>query len=347
MGRWGIFTPSPYPPISLSSSCLRVFVAKFQLMNSLLKIVAGMVIVGGLAASGYAEIVDRIVAVVNRKVITLYQLQQAEKELSQEQNAPQEAPPAMRAKVLDILIEKELIRQRAEAEGIVATEEEVQAALADIRQRNKMVSDEQIKQALGQEGKSWQEFLEDVRTQIKMAKLSSREIRAKVEITEEEVKAYYQAHPELFEPAPASVHVRQILLKVKEGADDAEIQSIKAKAVELVQKLRAGADFAAFAKEFSEHASAQTGGELGTFKQGELAAPFDSAFNMQAGEISEPVRSAQGFHIIYVQEKLSGDQAAYENAVSQIRNKLGEAKSTELYQKWIAELKAKAYLEMK
>jgi len=340
-------------PIFLTSYLLNFFVSSclrgkiLDMMKFFSKLTVGLVVAGCLSSSVYAEIVDRIVAVVNRKVITLYQLQQAEKAMLQEGNSAKDITPAGQEKVLNFLIENELIRQQAEEEGILVTEEDLNAALADIKQRNKLVSDDQLKQAIGQEGKTWQEFLEEIRSQIKMAKLTNQEVQAKVEITETEVKTYYQSHTELFKPVPPTVHVRHILLKVKEGADDAEIQKVKARADQIVQQLRAGADFATLAKEYSEHPSAQSGGEMGTFKQGELAAPFDIAFNLNVGDISDPVRSNSGFHILNVQEKSSGDQSTYENAQPQIRNTLFEEKANDLYQKWMTALKDKAYIEVK
>ncbi len=306
-----------------------------------------IVVISCISTSVYAEIVDRIVAVVNRKVITLYQLQQAQKAFLQEARLSGDAEQAGQEKVLDLLIEDELIRQKAEEEGILVTDDEFNAALSDIKQRNNLVSDDQLKEALGQEGKTWQEFFEEIRSQIKMAKLVNREVRSKIEITEDEVETYYQTHTDLFEQSPPTVRVRHILLKVRENADEAEIQMIKAKAAQLVQQLRAGADFAALAKEYSEHPSAQSGGELGTFKKGELAPPFDIAFGMEVGQISDPVRSEFGFHIINVQEKFSGDQVTYETVKPQIRSKLFEEKVSELYRKWVAELKEEAYIEMK
>jgi peptidyl-prolyl cis-trans isomerase SurA len=316
-------------------------------MKYLSKISVFIVIVSCFSTSVYAEIVDQIVAVVNRKVITLYQLQQAEELFQREAKLSENTEQARREKVLDLLIEDELIRQEAEEVGILVSDEDFNAALSDIKQRNNLVSDEQLKEAVGQEGKTWEEFTKEIRDQIKMAKLVNQEVRSKVDVSEKDVETYYQTHPDLFEQSPPTVQVRHILLKVEKDAAESKIQAVKEKAEQLVQQLRAGADFAAIAKEHSDHPSGQSGGRLGTFKQGDLAAPFDIAFGMNAGEISDPVRSEQGFHIINVQERISGDQATYENVKSKIREKLYEEKSNDLYKQWLAELKDKAYIEIK
>jgi peptidyl-prolyl cis-trans isomerase SurA len=304
-------------------------------------------VVAGCATVVSAEVVDRIVAVVNRKVITFYQLQEAEKAFASGENVAQKNAPVSQDKALDLLIDNELIRQNAEEQGITASEEDVNAALADIKQRNKMLSEDELKQAIAQEGRIWDEFLDDIRTQIKMAKLTNREVRSKVELNEADVQAYYDAHKAEFKQVPSSVRVCNILLKVKDGATDAEIAKIKAKADEIVQLLRNGGDFAALAKQYSEHPTAQARGEMGTFKQGDLVPPFDIVFTLPIGGISDPVRSNYGFHILYVPEKFTGDEATYQQAKAQIRNKLIEEKSNDLYQKWLASLKENAHIEIK
>jgi parvulin-like peptidyl-prolyl isomerase len=296
-----------------------------------------------------AEVIDQIVVVVNRTAITLYQVQNAEKQLTVQQAfSSDDTPETKRSKTIDYLIENELIQQTAEESGVLVTDEELNAALNDIKKRNNISSDERLKDIIfQQEGKTWEEFLDDIRKQIKVAKLINREVRSQVEITEEEVEQFYQDNMERFKESPQSVHLRHILLQVAEQASDSEVDAVREKANQLIQELRNGAGFAALARQYSDHASSENGGELGTFKKGELAAPFDIAFTMETGEVSEPVRSDQGFHIIFVEEKTGGAQASFENAKPTIRQRLFEQKTNELYKKWVAELKDQAYIEVK
>ena len=301
-----------------------------------------------VSSAAYSQLVDRVVAVVNRKVITLSQLEKAEQQLyARETLHPGETQEERRKKTLEMLIENELIRQKTEEAGIFVNDEELDAAMYDIKQRNNISSDEQLKKILSQEGRTWNEFLDDIRGQIKMAKLVNREVRSQIEVSEDEVELYYQTHPEQFAQSSTTVHIRHILLSVSKAAGDADVQAIKEKAEQLVQQLRSGADFADAAKEYSAHPSSETGGELGTFNEGELAAPFDIAFTMDSGEISDPIRSDSGFHIIYVEEKTGGEKASFEKAKPTIRRTIYEQKSNKLYRKWIEELKERAYIEIK
>lgn len=317
-------------------------------MKFLTKILMIIVLIHATIPQAFGEVVDGIAAVVNRKVITYSQIEEAERLFAaQGRLSAADSEETRREKVVEFLIENELVSQRAEEIGVLVNSDELDAALADIKQRNNLVSDEQLKAAVNQEGGTWDEFLEEIRRQIKVAKLMNREVRAQVEVTEEEIAAYYQDHAGEFDSVPPSAHIRQILLKVEKGASEAEIQNIQEKAVALVQELREGADFTTIAQQYSEHSSAESGGELGTFKEGDLAAPYDIAFTLEAGEISDPARSDLGFHIIYVEEKSGGAEASFNQAQNIIRRKLYEEKSIAQYKQWMDELKKLAYIEIK
>lgn len=309
------------------------------------RILVGSVVLSCLfPAIGSAKVVNRIAAVVNRKVITQYQVEQATQTFLQAGQDPAQVTPET---VLTYLINQELIIQAAEKTGILITDDELNDAIEYIKRNNNLLTDEQLKEALGNEGKTWEEFLDELRRQIKAERIIGQEVRAKVEVTEAEVTAYYQANREQFEQTPSTVHVRHISLSIPENADETRIQQIQQKAEQIVRQLRDGADFAKLAKTYSEHPSAESDGELGTFKEGELAPPFDIAFTMEPGEISEPLRSENGFHIINVDQKTSGDQVTYEQVKTQIQNTLFEEKANTRYEEWIAELKEQAYVEIK
>lgn len=295
-----------------------------------------------------AENVDGIAAVVNKKVITHSRIHAMEQEfLKQGRFDSTEDENARKEKILTFLIENELIVQKAEEYGVAVTNEELKAALDDVKKRNNLFTDDELKAAINQQGTTWNEYLDDVRKQIKIAKLMNSEVRSKVLISEDEVSKYFEEHRGDFQAAPAKVHIRQIFLSVKPDASDDDVSAILDNATRIVKELRGGADFAEMAKAHSEHPSAANGGELGTFQEGQLAAPFDAAFDMAAGEISDPIRFDDGFHIIYVETKTGGEENALQNARSDIRRKLFEQKADALYKEWMAELKKTAYIEIR
>ena len=313
-------------------------------MKSMSKIILSVLFFVLCSTNVFADLVDGVAAVVNRKVITLSQVRDVERQfIAQDRFLGNESDEERKTKVINFLIEEELVRQRAEELGLLVTDEEFEAALADIKQRNNLITDEQLKNLVNQEGKTWDEFSDEIKGQIKIVKLMGREVRSAIELSDAEIREYYESHKERFKPAPLSVHIRQILLKVAPGGSEEEV---KAKAEALVQELRNGADFQTLAQANSEHSSAESGGELGTFKEGELAAPYDLAFSMEVGEVSDPVRSDAGFHILYVDEKTGGADSAFENAKEQIQRQLYNEKSGSRYKEWLDGLKQKAYIKI-
>lgn len=306
------------------------------------KMFIGVSVISCLSLPLSARIVDRIMAVVNRKVITLFDVQQAEQVLREDSGIAQ----LTQEDVVNYLIEQELIFQAAEAEGILITEDDLQNALNGVKQQYQLQSDDALKDALAREGKTLNDFRAEIRRQLKIAKIVNQEVRAKVDVTEADIQAVYQEQITQQSQPPETRTVRQILLTVPENADAAQVEQINTQAEQLVQQLRAGADFATLAKAYSAHESAQAGGELGTFKPGELAAPFDVAFTLKSGEISDPLRSEKGFHILTAQITSAQSPASEDNLKKQIENKLLIEKTDARYQEWVETLKQQAYIEI-
>ncbi|PID55991.1 hypothetical protein CSB45_13640 [candidate division KSB3 bacterium] len=288
---------------------------------------------------------DGIAVVVNKKVITRSRVREAERQFTaQGRFLLDENEEQRQEKVINFLIEEELVRQRAEVLGILVTSEEFDAAVEDIKQRNSLISDDQLKNVVNQEGKTWDEFTEEIKGQIKIVKLMSREVRSSIEVGDAEIREYYESHQDQFKPAAVSVHVRQILLEVKPGDDE---RAVKKRGETLVSDLRNGADFQALARAHSAHSSADSGGELGTFKEGELAAPYSVVFSMEAGAISDLLRTDAGFLILYVEERSGGAESGFESAKAQIQKILYKQKSEARYKAWLQELRQKAYIDIK
>lgn len=146
--------------------------------------------------------------------------------------------------------------------------------------------------------------------------------RDQVEIKDYELEEYHQSHPEEFEQ-PKTVEARHILIKVAADADAEAVAQAQAKADEVYKKAKEGADFAELAKKESEGPTKDKGGYLGTFKKDAMVKPFaDKAFAMQPGEISEPVRTRFGWHVIKVEKVNEASVRTFEEAKIEIRGKL-------------------------
>jgi peptidyl-prolyl cis-trans isomerase D len=151
-----------------------------------------------------------------------------------------------------------------------------------------------------------------------------------VTITEDDIRAYYDEHQEEFE-TPKTVEARHILIKVDAEADEAAASEARKKADEVYALAKGGQDFAELAKKYSEGPTKDRGGLLGAFSKETMVKPFaDKAFAMQAGEISEPVRTQFGWHVIKVEKINDASSTALEEAELQIRKILAESKADEL-----------------
>ena len=156
-----------------------------------------------------------------------------------------------------------------------------------------------------------------------------------VEVSEDDMKKYYEENKAYFKK-PESVHAAHILVDDKE------------KATGLAKQAREGADFADLAKEHSSCPSSQNGGDLGTFGRGQMVPEFDQkVFDMKDGEISEPVKTQFGYHIIKRIEGKPEEEKSFDEVRGEIQMELTRQKQQERYLDKVAELEKKYKVEYK
>ncbi|MBS3754471.1 MAG: SurA N-terminal domain-containing protein [Desulfobacterales bacterium] len=158
-------------------------------------------------------------------------------------------------------------------------------------------------------------------------RFSPEDYRGAVNVSESAIRDYYRSHQSEF-TSEETVTARHILLKLPRDADEKNVQETRKKALEIYEKARSGRDFAELAREFSEGPSAGEGGYLGTLKKDDTVEPFaEKAFSMEAEEISQPVRTRFGFHIIKVEERRQASAKPLEEVKDAIRDKLALQKA--------------------
>jgi peptidyl-prolyl cis-trans isomerase D len=159
---------------------------------------------------------------------------------------------------------------------------------------------------------------------VRYLKFEDQSYLARVGISDDEISEYYDEHPDEFQN-PKTVEARHILLKVGQDATGEEVAKVKEKIENILQKARGGQDFAELAKQYSEGPSKDKGGYLGSFRRESMVKPFaDKAFSMQAGEISDAVRTRFGWHIIKVEKVNTATVTALADAKDKIRKKLAD-----------------------
>lgn len=263
------------------------------------------------------QALDDIVAVVNDDVVVRSEL---DREIGlivpqMQQKGTQPPPPAQLEKqVLDRLIVKHLQQQRAKQLGITVDEATLNEAMTGIAQRNGLALD-QLQATLEAGGIRFADFREDTRSQILASRLQSQEVVNKIQVTDQEVDRFLaKESSRLIERE--QVRLQHILVALPDNPTPEQVKATQAKANRIVAQLRGGADFAATAVRDSDGSNALEGGELGWFEMGAVPALVsDLAYTMAQGEISDPIRSSSGFHII----RLAEIKAATPKDVTQTR----------------------------
>ncbi|HVP62456.1 MAG TPA: peptidylprolyl isomerase [Myxococcaceae bacterium] len=255
-----------------------------------------------------AELVDRVAAVVNNDVVTLSEVEKrAAPELArvdQEFTGPDRAQRRAAAlkKTLDTMIDEKLVDNELRELKVTIGDKEVDAAVDEVK-KSYNLTDDQLQQAVLREGFSMAEYREQMRKQIGRYKLISEKVRKNVKVSEADVQTEYDRMTRA-EGEDYEVHVRHILIAVPRNASQAQVEQGRRKASAVAEEARQpGVDFAGLAKKRSEGSSSSDGGDLGFFKRGTMVPEFERvAFNLKTGDVSDPVRTQFGWHVLKLEE---------------------------------------------
>jgi len=298
-----------------------------------------------------AETVDRIVAVVNGDIIVLSELRQVSRnyidrmsEQFKVAGGDEQLREAER-RILDQLIEEKLVNQEADRLAITFSEREVDLAVKEMQNRNRM-NDAQFAAVLAEEGLTMPKYREQLTSQMKKARVIDQEIKSRIQVSREEVDAYYEKHADDFNAEP-EVRIQQIRLLIPPGSGAGEVSRIQAQAESILAKIKAGEDFTALVGLYSQDPTAAAGGDMGIFKRGELLPAIDEfAFSMKPGEVSPVIRTEGGFHIVKVLGKREPSALSEEERRAEVKDVLFSQKAEEDFKVWIAKLRKKAYIEV-
>jgi peptidyl-prolyl cis-trans isomerase SurA len=279
------------------------------------------------ANAARAEILDTIVAIVEDDVILAHELEKEAYIIAERMRSSNVAMPSvstLRRQVLEKLIVDKLQKQLAEKAGITVSDEMLNSSVTEIARNNNMSPDE-FRNELISQGMAYKSFLDNVRNEIMINQLRAREIGSRIKVTDREVEHYLETQGKIGSES-VQYHLGHILVALKEGASAAEIQAAKSKADGIVAKLRRGQDFTHTAVSNSDDDNALSGGDLGWRNLNDIPTIFvDAAKKMAAGEISDPIRSPSGFHIIKMLDlRGSGNHTVTKTEVRHILIKTNE-----------------------
>lgn len=254
---------------------------------------------------------------------------------------PRAMAEQMKSKIVSSLVDKHLIERELESADVEASEEEVQKEVKRFKER--LPNPEAYEKFLERRGMSEEEFKERIRKDVKLKNLLRD--RQGIEVTEEEARKHYDDNIDRYKE-PEKVKARHILIKAEGEADEKEA---KKRAKELAEKARKeGTDFAELAREHSEGPSASKGGDLGSFARDRMVDAFaDKAFSMKEGEISDPVQTKFGYHVIKHEGHKEASTESFDSVKEDIVSKLERKKFRNAVDQFVAKLREDAEITEK
>lgn len=249
---------------------------------------------------------DYIVAIVNSEPITNNEVRtrvlRFEQQLSQRGGA-MPSRQELAVQILDRLISERAQVQVGRDNGIKIDESTVNGAVQNVARQNQMSIDE-LRSRLESEGISYVQFRAGLRDEMMLARVREREVDNRIQITELELDQYVAEQQDGSEASPLQLNLAQILIAVPEGASDAQVQALQARAQSVLRRARAGEDFSLLARELSQSADKSAGGVMGLRDAERYPTLFIDAIQaLKVGDVSSPVKSGAGFHLLKVLEK--------------------------------------------
>jgi peptidyl-prolyl cis-trans isomerase SurA len=255
-----------------------------------------------------AQTADYIVALVNSEPITNNEVRQRLQRLQQltQEGAALPAPEVLAREVLEQLLMERALLQHASEQGLKVDDAALAQAELSVAAQNQMSLPE-LRRRVASEGLDPARFRNDLRNQLLLQRLREREVEARVRVSEADIDNFIRQQQNSPAAQALSLNLGHVLVRVPEGASEAGVRSLQARAQGVADRARAGSDFAALAREFSDAPEGASGGQFGLRPADRLPDLFVEATRaLPVGGVAGPVRSPAGFHVLKVLEKSQG-----------------------------------------
>jgi peptidyl-prolyl cis-trans isomerase SurA len=313
-------------------------------------VLAGAILTPALLSAD--TVVEEIIARVNNQIVTRTDYEREQQQLKDE---AQQQDPAHAAQVVaegqkDVLrglIDRELLLEKGKDLSISADTELIKR-LDEMRKQMKLDTMEDLEKAATAQGVSFEDFKQNMRTEIITQQVIQHEVGSRINISKDDERLFYEQHKSEL-ARPEEVKLSEILVSTEQaGNDEQKIAAAQAKAEDLLKQIKAGANFEDVAKKESQGPSAAQGGDLGFFEHGKLAKQLeDLTFGMKKNDISDVIRTKQGFVILKVTEHQNAGIPAY----SEIEPRLQEAVYMQRLQpalrQYLKKLREEAFIDIK
>ncbi len=306
----------------------------------------------GVGATAQARLVEKIVALVGDDVILDSEIKERSApfmaEIAAITNQPQRAAraAALQREMLDRLIDEKLILQQATEMKLSVTSEEIDRTIEQIK-KDQGLSDQQLREALGQQGMNMASYRQELRKQLVRMKIIQIAVNGKVNVSDTDVQSYYDRN--MKSGANVQVRASHIFIGIPDNADTAIVLERQTLATKLLERINAGEDFSKVAKEASEDANTRNeGGDLGYFGKDMLPKPIEElVFSMRVGEVRGPVRAERGFHVIKLVDRKTNEVKPLAEMREQLREQLRQKDVERQTKNYISDLRKKTLVEIR
>jgi parvulin-like peptidyl-prolyl isomerase len=293
-------------------------------------------------------VLDRVVASVNDEAITLSEVQEEGqpviRKIFQDFVGPERERRVEEAqqRLMDDLIDRRMMYQVAKQDGLTPSPAEIEGAIDELKRNNNATDEAQFRALLKAEGLTVEQIRRSIAERLAIGRVLIRQIRSSIILSEDELLKTYQENKQKYQREP-SAEIEHILFPIDPGQDEA---AARARAEEALAKIRGGADFAQVGKEVASAPGSGQSDQL-TVRRGELAPEIEAAaFGLSPGEVSEPIRTAGGFHLIKVLRVQAEPFIPFAEVRDQIREQLFQEKFEAKRKDWLAALRARSSIHV-
>jgi len=298
-----------------------------------------------VAAATAGELVEKIVARVNDRLITNSEFQKRFEVFiasPQAGNNPLEA----RRKLLNDLIQEKLLEDRAKELSVAATDEEVETAVERVKRQYNLATDAEFEAALKSSNLTRDDLKRQMRNTITLQKVVGRDISSKLDLTDDALRLEYERRKEQLYKVPEQAQVSEIVLRFDPN-DPAARARAAARVEEARTKIAAGAPFADVAKEYSEGNARERGGALGSVSKGELVTALDAAvFADPPRELTAPVLLSSSIHLFAVKDRKPAGYRPFADVKEDLRARIADDVYDKKYTEYIEKLRREAYIKV-
>jgi len=314
-------------------------------MNSSMKTRLFLALSLVVAAATAGELVEKIVARVNDRLITNSEFQKRFEVFiasPQAGNNPLEA----RRKLLNDLIQEKLLEDRAKELSVAATDEEVETAVERVKRQYNLATDAEFEAALKSSNLTRDDLKRQMRNTITLQKVVGRDISSKLDLTDDALRLEYERRKEQLYKVPEQAQVSEIVLRFDPN-DPAARARAAARVEEARTKIAAGAPFADVAKEYSEGNARERGGALGSVSKGELVTALDAAvFADPPRELTAPVLLSSSIHLFAVKDRKPAGYRPFADVKEDLRARIADDVYDKKYTEYIEKLRREAYIKV-